>query len=67
MQKAGAWYSYQGNKIGQGKNNVIRHFEENPQMAGEIEKVIREQLLTTGTNGAVQIEDEEEPDLLLES
>ncbi|WP_267988290.1 hypothetical protein, partial [Acinetobacter pittii] len=28
---------------------------------------IREQLLTTGTNGAVQIEDEEEPDLLLES
>ncbi|MFI7961288.1 hypothetical protein ACFMJB_20190, partial [Acinetobacter baumannii] len=32
-----------------------------------IERNIREQLLTTGTNGAVQIEDEEEPDLLLES
>lgn len=46
--------------------HVIRHFEENPQMAGEIEKIIREQLLTTGTNGAVQVEDEEE-DLLLES
>lgn len=66
VQKAGAWYSYQGNKIGQGKNNVIRHFEENPQMAGEIERNIREQLLTTGTNTA-QVEDEEEVDLLLES
>ncbi|MDU7368692.1 MAG: DNA recombination/repair protein RecA, partial [Acinetobacter baumannii] len=67
LQKAGAWYSYQGNKIGQGKNNVIRYFEENTQIAEEIERNIREQLLTTGTNGAVQIEDEEEPDLLLES
>ncbi|MEX2965167.1 recombinase RecA [Acinetobacter baumannii] len=67
VQKAGAWYSYQGNKIGQGKNNVIRYFEENTQIAEEIERNIREQLLTTGTNGAVQIEDEEEPDLLLES
>ncbi|MFX8008351.1 DNA recombination/repair protein RecA, partial [Acinetobacter baumannii] len=59
---------YQGNKIGQGKNNVIRYFEENKHIAEEIERNIREQLLTTGTNGAVQIEDdEEEPDLLLES
>jgi recombination protein RecA len=64
VQKAGAWYSYQGNKIGQGKNNVIRHFEENPAMAQEIEKVIREQLLTKNNKEAVQTEDEEEPDFL---
>ena len=64
VQKAGAWYSYQGNKIGQGKNNVIRHFEENPQMAQEIEKLIREQLLTKNNNEAAQTEDAEEPDLL---
>ena len=64
VQKAGAWYSYQGNKIGQGKNNVIRHFEENPAMAQEIEKVIREQLLTKNNKEAAQTEDEEEPDFL---
>ena len=64
VQKAGAWYSYQGNKIGQGKNNVIRHFEENPQMAQEIEKLIREQLLTKNNTEAAQTEDAEEPDLL---
>ncbi len=47
---------------------MIRYFEENKQIAEEIERNIREQLLTTGTNGAVQVEDdEEEPDLLLES
>jgi recombination protein RecA len=66
VQKAGAWYSYQGNKIGQGKNNVIRHFEENPQMAAEIEKMIRELLLTKANPDAAKLE-EEEPDLLLES
>ncbi|HRA92315.1 MAG TPA: DNA recombination/repair protein RecA, partial [Acinetobacter sp.] len=66
VQKAGAWYSYQGNKIGQGKNNVIRHFEENPQMAAEIEKMIRELLLTKNNPDAAKLE-EEEPDLLLES
>ena len=66
VQKAGAWYSYQGNKIGQGKNNVIRHFEENPQMAAEIEKMIRELLLTKANPDPAKLE-EEEPDLLLES
>lgn len=64
VQKAGAWYSYQGNKIGQGKNNVIRHFEENPAMAQDIEKLIREQLLTKNNPELAQTENEEEPDFL---
>ncbi len=46
VQKAGAWYSYQGDKIGQGKNNTIRYLEEHKEMAQTIEKLIREQLLT---------------------
>ncbi|UOG19340.1 recombinase RecA [Acinetobacter sp. PK01] len=66
IQKAGAWYSYQGNKIGQGKNNVIRHLEENPQLAQEVERIIRDQLLTTG--GVVEEkEEEDESDLLLDA
>ena len=63
VQKAGAWYSYQGDKIGQGKNNVIRHLEENPQLAETIEKIIREKLLTTANAAPVE-ENEEEPDFL---
>ena len=45
VQKAGAWYSYQGDKIGQGKNNTIRYLEENPQVAEQIESLIRERML----------------------
>jgi len=30
IQKSGAWYAYQGNKIGQGKANACKYFEENP-------------------------------------
>ena len=63
VHKAGAWYSYQGDKIGQGKNNTIRHLEEHPELAQTIEKLIREQLLTTGTP-VVEDKDEEEPDFL---
>ena len=63
VQKAGAWYSYQGNKIGQGKNNVIRHLEENPQIAQELDRLIREKLLTPTTT-PVEEKDEVEPDFL---
>ncbi len=63
VQKAGAWYSYQGSKIGQGKNNVIRHLEENPQIAQELDRLIREKLLTPTTT-PVEEKDEVEPDFL---
>ena len=63
VQKAGAWYSYQGNKIGQGKNNVIRHLEENPQIAQELDRLIREKLLTP-TTMPIEEKDEVEPDFL---
>ena len=63
VQKAGAWYSYQGSKIGQGKNNVIRHLEENPQIAQELDRLIREKLLTPITT-PVDTKEEEDADLL---
>ncbi|MDM1247541.1 recombinase RecA [Acinetobacter sichuanensis] len=64
INKAGAWYSYNGNKIGQGKNNAIRHMEENPEMANEIEKLIREKLLTTSNAAPVTEELDEEAEFL---
>ena len=45
IDKAGAWYSYKGNKIGQGKANASKFLADNPKIAQEIETQIREQLL----------------------
>ncbi len=45
VDKAGAWYSYQGNKIGQGKANAAQFLEDNPAIMEEIESQIRAQLL----------------------
>lgn len=41
IEKAGAWYSYQGDKIGQGKANSAKWLRENPKSADEIETLIR--------------------------
>ncbi len=42
VEKAGAWYSYQGEKIGQGKDNAREYLKEHPEIANEIENKIRE-------------------------
>ena len=42
VDKAGAWYAYQGDKIGQGKANACKFLEENPAVFKELEKQIRE-------------------------
>ena len=41
VEKAGAWYSYNGEKIGQGKENAKEYLREHPEMAAEIETKIR--------------------------
>ncbi len=45
IDKAGAWYSYNGQRIGQGKENVRGYLKEHPEMAEEIEAQIRAKLL----------------------
>lgn len=45
IEKAGAWYSYKNTRIGQGKENVKQYLTENPQLAEELERIIRNQLL----------------------
>jgi len=59
VDKAGAWYSYQGTRIGQGKENVRQYLIENKKMAEEIEKRIRDQLLTSGSVVKVAVQQEE--------
>jgi len=41
VEKAGAWYSYQGEKIGQGKDNAREYLREHPEVANEIDAKIR--------------------------
>lgn len=45
VEKAGAWYSYKGDKIGQGKANAIKYLQEHPEVAAELEAKIREAYL----------------------
>jgi recombination protein RecA len=45
VEKSGAWYSYKGNKIGQGKANAAKFLEDNVEVAREIEGQIRDKLL----------------------
>ena len=59
VQKSGAWYAYKGSKIGQGKNNVVRYFEENPTIAAEIAKQVRDLLLVKIDPSKLPVETEE--------
>lgn len=44
VDKAGAWYSYEGNRIGQGRENVKKYLEEHPEVLNRIEAQIREKI-----------------------
>lgn len=65
VDKAGAWYSYNGDKIGQGKANASKFMRENTEVAAELDKKLREMLLTPAeekpeTDDAPEIEENEE-------
>ena len=45
IEKSGAWYSYKGNRIGQGKDNARVFLQNNPEVAREIEAEVRARLL----------------------
>ncbi|MFL6162299.1 MAG: recombinase RecA [Jatrophihabitantaceae bacterium] len=44
VRKSGAWYTYEGDQLGQGKENVRNFLRDNPDLADEIEKKIKEKL-----------------------
>ncbi len=53
IEKSGAWYSYNGQKIGQGKDNVREYLKDNPGLAHEIENKVRN---AVGVNGLPEFE-----------
>ncbi|WP_408648559.1 intein-containing recombinase RecA [Streptomonospora mangrovi] len=51
VRKSGAWYTYEGTQLGQGKENARNFLRENVDMANEIEKKIKEKLGVPGASG----------------
>ena len=63
VEKAGAWYAYKGEKIGQGRENAKIYLEKNPKIAAEIEMAIRTKagLISKKIEGNPAVEKEESP------
>ncbi|NIL94502.1 MAG: recombinase RecA [Woeseiaceae bacterium] len=59
IDKAGSWYSYGDDRIGQGKENVREFLKTNPEVAAEIETKIRAKLLPTTVEAPVAEDDAE--------
>ena len=58
IDKAGAWYSYQGQKIGQGKDNVRQFLKDNPDIYETLQTQIRERLLPVKAEDDAPVEKE---------
>jgi len=58
IDKSGAWFSYKGEKIGQGKENVKLVFKNNPELYKEIENKVREHLFSNKENESENNEEE---------
>ncbi|NKB37992.1 MAG: recombinase RecA [Gammaproteobacteria bacterium] len=59
IEKAGAWYSYNGDRIGQGKENVRVYLKENPETANEIQTAIRAKVMPEKTSAKEDVAEEE--------
>jgi len=55
IQKSGSWFSYNGNKLGQGRDSVKQLIEDNPELMDELEKKIKEKMAS-----GVEVKKEEE-------
>ena len=60
VDKSGAWYSYKGDRIGQGKDNVRMYLKENPAIANDIDMRLREKLLMKPGTAPVAVAEAED-------
>ena len=60
VEKSGSWYSYKGEKIGQGKDNARDYLKNNPEVSKEIENLIRDQSSLTEANQEIENFEEED-------
>ena len=60
VEKSGAWYSYGGERIGQGKENARQYLRDNPSAAKELDSALRAKLLVPAGKGAAAANEEAE-------
>jgi recombination protein RecA len=58
IQKAGAWFSYNGDKLGQGRENVRKLLQDNPELMSELESELRTRMLSGDDGRQENIESE---------
>jgi recombination protein RecA len=61
--RKGAWYSYNGDNIGQGRDNTIKHLEDNPEFAKDVDQQVRQKLemgAVVSANSVAPLEELEE-------
>ncbi len=66
IEKSGSWFSYDGTRIGQGRENAKKYFEDNPQIMAEVEKKVRAKFdeafeKSLNDEGLEDIDDQDEP------
>lgn len=71
ITRKGAWYSYAGDNLAQGRDNTIKYMEENPEFASQVEKLVREKLamgaiVSANSVGGSTDREEEDEDILEE-
>lgn len=62
INKSGAWYSYNDEKIGQGRTNAMKWLAEHPEVAAELERKLREELLSNPEQLLVADDTEKQPE-----
>ena len=65
IKRKGAWYSYNGDNIAQGRDNTVKYLEENPEFAANVDRQVREKLdmgavVQANSVSPVEIEEDEE-------
>ena len=70
IHKSGAWFSYEDQRIGQGRENARQYLRDHPELADRIEKIVREEAMAVASNNAAEppaaaASEEEDPDLAL--
>ena len=62
IEKSGSWFSYNGERIGQGRENIKKYLADNPKFMEEVEKKVRDNFNKAFENALVEEEHDEEED-----
>jgi recombination protein RecA len=66
VTRKGAWYSYDGENIAQGRDNAVKYLEENPEIAAVIEQKVKAELEINNVSFATSTDESEDEDFIIE-